>query len=606
VRIGEFNMSKMSFSFTLSVILLLSAIPLASVAAQTSSVHNLDTGLDYTTIQAAIDAPETLNGHTIYVDAGTYYENISVTKSISLIGENSGNTIIDGGGGTATVVNVTNVNNVEISGFTLQNGGSGSGGSGGHGIYMYSCSNNTISGNNITNNFIGISMYFCSNNTISGNTITNNITGVTLTYSPNNRLINNTLSNHRNLNVSGGQSISDYIQDIDSSNTVEGKPVFYWINQHNITVPSDAGYVTLINCTYITVENQYLTKNGEGILLVYTKNSLVINNNFTYNSEGVRLSYSHNNTFSGNNITHNNWGGVGFSNSFNNTFFGNNIIHHFTVGVSLYESYNNTVTGNSIISNGRGFYLDGSNFDTLSGNRITANSYGIMLSDSAGTIIYNNNFIDNSVQTSVESSNCLWDDGFPLGGNYWSDYNGTDADGDSIGDTPYVIDENNQDNCPLMEPFGTKEHVFNVTVGEVTVPVVIVTNSSISEFVFSETSQQVSFNVTGPTGTSGVCNISIPEDLLWGDFSVYLNGALLVEDADYTQTYNGTHNIFYITYSHSSHMIEITGTEVIPELSSLVLLSTFIITTVVVIIYGKNRREKGKFNLFPKLCTRAS
>jgi hypothetical protein len=41
--------------------------------------------------------------------------------------------------------------------------------------------------------------------------------------------------------------------------------------------------------------------------------------------------------------------------------------------------------------------------------------------------------------------------------NYWSDYNGIDADGDEIGDTPYVINNENQDNHPLMEPIEIPE-----------------------------------------------------------------------------------------------------------------------------------------------------
>ena len=113
--------------------------------------------------------------------------------------------------------------------------------------------------------------------------------------------------NSYNLHVLGS-SLSDYIQYIDDSNTVEGKPVYFWVNIDDMTVPSDAGYVALINCTQITVENLALTKSFAGILLAYTTNSTITNNTLTDNYSGIALRYSNINTISDNSVKKNTFG----------------------------------------------------------------------------------------------------------------------------------------------------------------------------------------------------------------------------------------------------------------------------------------------------------
>jgi parallel beta-helix repeat protein len=209
------------------------------------------------------------------------------------------------------------------------------------------------------------------------------------------------------------------------------------------------------------VSGNDITSNGAGIWLYMSSDNAIFGNNVDNNSGyGVSLYSSSDNTISENSMTNNN-DGIDLS-GFRNTVSGNNITNNINDGVYL-EGSNNTFSGNNITNNTRyGIWLRYSSGNTIFGNNITKNSIGIGLDGAPGNGIYHNNFINNAQQLCGSSSMNLWDNGYPSGGNCWSDYSGVDEKSgsnqdqlgsDGIGDTPYVIDSNNRDRYPLMYPW---------------------------------------------------------------------------------------------------------------------------------------------------------
>jgi len=279
---------------------------------------------------------------------------------------------------------------------------------------------NKVSGNTITNNTYGIAFYdFSSGNEVSDNYIAHNTQGVV--YASDTVFRNNQFRNN-----DGAISESSYtVNDIDTSNTVNGKPVYYWVGQHDRTVPSDAGWVVLKNCSGITVQDLSLEGNADGVLLCSTNGSTISGNVIANNLNGITLQGSSNNVVSDNSVAGNSEYGIYLDGaSRDNNISGNRIEANGKDGVSVYaigSSKGNMVSQNQITSNqengisvngaqdckivgnnitvnrGSGVcFLYGSSGNAVSENYIARNGMGIQLSDAVENTITENTIIENN------------------------------------------------------------------------------------------------------------------------------------------------------------------------------------------------------------------
>ena len=235
----------------------------------------------------------------------------------------------------------------------------------------------------------------------------------------------------------------------------------------NNTISNNYWGMDISSSLHISIINNLVSHNENGIFLTSSNSNTITNNRVSYNDNGIWLSSSCGNSITHNIASSNRFEGIFLQGSSDNTITNNEASYNNQDGIRLEFSLQNNVA-NNIASTNRvdGILLYGSNDNKIKGNSISSNGdFGIDLSTSYRNEIYLNNFVDNRNNVSFwMSTPNTWNSPEEITytykgktytnylGNYWSDYTGSDADGDGIGDIPYSIDSD-KDNYPLVKPF---------------------------------------------------------------------------------------------------------------------------------------------------------
>jgi parallel beta-helix repeat protein/predicted outer membrane repeat protein len=279
---------------------------------------------EFTTIAGAVKAA--MDGETIVVSEGTYPEYITVDKPLTLQG--LGMPTIERAG--TTVLRLT-ADDCTVEGFVFAAGSTG---------ISVESSHNTISGNSIVGNQRGVYLgYNADRNTLVGNEIKDNTSeGVDIYFSAYNTLRENHISGSAvGFAITG--AVDDYSQDINLSNTVDGKPIYYLVEQSGVVVDaaSNAACVFAVDCSEIVVKDLTLSGNGRGVCFIATDHSTIENVVAQDNAEaGIWLRNSTDNTLTGNTVSNSRY------------------------GIMLYQSGNNTLAANACSGNDYNFWCRGS------------------------------------------------------------------------------------------------------------------------------------------------------------------------------------------------------------------------------------------------------
>jgi parallel beta-helix repeat protein len=351
--------------------------------------------------------------------------------------------------------------------------------------------------------------------------------------------------------------------DIDKNGIVidgAGHTLQGWWSQSTQHLPGSIGIEIPLN---VTIRNIVVKGFRYGILF-RASGSCVYETTITNATEGIGL-------------------GSGYGAQITQCNITRNSITACNIGISLFASSNNTIVGNNISSNNdTGLELrENSHNNTISRNSIADNHNGIWFDYSWDNRVYHNVFRNNSQNVAFISPLGIeeaWDNGYPSGGNYWSDYEGrypnaTEIDHTGLWNSPYVLDPNNRDNYPLVQPFyqPIQGPTANFTYSQATAKVD-------EQIVFNASSSLPGSNGTYPTPITGYT---------WdfGDGNVTPTTQPIIE---HSYSYGGAFNVT-LTVTDSQGMnssCSETVTVMMPTALSVTTNSTSTVLGYIVNIYG--------------------
>jgi parallel beta-helix repeat protein len=286
------------------------------------------------------------------------------------------------------------------------------------------------------NTLSGINFYTCANSQVRSNTVEFDGAGITLASCP-------------NVTVNGNGAYGNVHQGVvlrDSGGSV--------VSMNSIGNNGWEG-LSLLNSRNSTTDENTVYANGHfGIWLQDSPDVNVLGCNVSYNGQGATP-----------------WDGIYLSNSNNSRILNNVMNGNGDAGCRVYYTDSITFLGDNITGNRDGLRIFISSSDTISDNEISHNfENGMNIFNSTGNMIFQNRFVNNTVDVLSQGSVNTWDDGYPAGGNYWSNYTEVDVywgpnqdrlGSDGIGDLPYGIDPDNIDRYPSVIPFRLHDLTFS-------------------------------------------------------------------------------------------------------------------------------------------------